>query len=386
MLQSAANLISIELQNILESKWFLIENWKWIALIISTAFLIFINKFIRTFISRLKHRFQPNRERNSDRTFLSYFIDQKIERGLSWVISALIGMLILENLELSPNFEKYLSIVLKVTISLHLLRLAYFAADASGLLIASAARSSQSKVSDQLAPLATKTLKVFVIIVGTLIILQNFGVNVTALLAGLGLGGVAIAFAAQDTVANLFGTITILFDSPFKMGDHIKIGETEGHVIDVGFRSTRIRTLYNSIITMPNSVVAKERIDNYTQRNNIIRFRHFFGFTYSSTPEQIEAFCEGVRNYLKQEETVDSNRVAVQIHQLADSSVNVLVNFHYKLDAGESDSERAHKYLMDLYKLTLSQKIDIAFPTRTVIFDNPTQPQNPTPSAMTTTV
>jgi MscS family membrane protein len=364
-LQTSASFVSAEMQEILNHQTVAMENWKWLALATATIFVLFINKFVRVLLYKLKRRFKTS----EDRTFFSYFLQQNIEKGFSWILASLIGMALVENLALPVNFEKYLLLILKVTLGLHTLRLAYFAADASGLLIDHLARRKQSQIGDQLAPLATKTLKSLVIIIGILVILQNFGVNVTAILAGLGLGGVALAFAAQDTVANFFGTITILLDSPFRVGDHVKIVDVEGIIEEVGFRSTRIRSLTNSVVTLPNSVVAKEKVDNITDRRGICRFRHIIGLTYNANPDQIEHFCEQLRYHLKQDQRVQQDRVVIQFHELAESSQNILVNFHFTLQPEEQESQVSQKYLLDIVRITQSAKLDFAFPTRTVIVE-----------------
>lgn len=378
ILQNSASFISTETQEFLNAQVLAMQNWKWIALAASIFLVLVINKFARILLFKLKRRMHIADER----TFFSYFMQQNVEKGLSWIFSALVGMALVENLELPPNFEKYLLLLLKVTLGLHLLRLAYFAADASGLLIDHWAHKKQSQIGDQLAPLATKSLKIMVIIIGSLVILQNFGVNVTAILAGLGLGGVALAFAAQDTVSNFFGTITILLDSPFRVGDHVKIIDVEGTIEEVGFRSTRIRSLSNSVITLPNSVVAKEKIDNITERRGICRFRHVLGFTYATTPEQIEHFCQQVRYHLKQDPRINQDRVAIQFNELAESSQNVLITFHFLVQPHEFEPEILQKYLLEMVKLAQGSKLDFAFPTRTLIMEQPlsTQTQKQLPS------
>ena len=371
MFQFTASFISKEFQDVLDSQIFLMANWKWLALVAAIFFVFFANKFFRILILNIKKRI---RFPSGEKTFVSYFIQQNLERGLSWILASLIGMMIVENLQFQPNLEKYLLLLLKVTLSLHVLRLAYFAADASGLLINNWSQQAQSQISDQLAPLATKALKVFVMIVGSLIILQNFGVNVTALLAGLGLGGVALAFAAQDTVANLFGTLTILLDSPFKIGDYIKVADLEGTIEEVGFRSTRIRTLHNSVLTLPNSTIAKEKIDNLSLRRGVCRFRQTLKFTYNATPEQIEIFCAEVEAYLKKETRVQHDRSVIQFSELAESSMNVLIIFHFYLQSTEDESELLQKYLLDLVRISQNQKMSFAFPTRTLFVENKNQP------------
>jgi len=364
--QISASFISAEMQNILDSQIVVMANWKWIGLVASVLLVLFINKFARILLHKAKKKIQLPEER----TFFSYFIQQNIERGLSWIFAALIGMALVENLDLPPNFEKYLLLLLKVTLGIHLLRLAYFAADAFGLVIDYWTHKKNSQLGDQLAPLATKTLKALVIIIGTLVLLQNFGVNVTAILAGLGLGGVALAFAAQDTVSNFFGTVTILLDSPFRVGDHVKIIDVEGTIEEVGFRSTRIRSLTNSVITLPNSIVAKEKIDNITERRGICRFRHMLGFTYTATPEQIQHFCEQLHYHLKQDPRVNQDRIVIQFHELAESSQNILVNFHFLVQPHESEAQILQKFLFDMVKLSQASKLDFAFPTRTLIMEN----------------
>jgi MscS family membrane protein len=236
------------------------------------------------------------------------------------------------------------------------------------------AKETESEFDDQLAPFASRTLKVVVIIVGVLVGLQNFGVNVTALLAGLGIGGVALAFAAQDTVANVFGTITIILDRPFKLGEHIKVGDTEGIIEEVGFRSTRIRTFYNSLVTIPNSVMAKERIDNLSLRNGWIRCRHTLGFTYDATMEQIKQFTEELRYLVMQDPRVDRNRAFINFNSYGESSINVLVNFHFQVKPDEVIMQIENEYLELIHATAEKHKLSFAFPTRTLVVTNPATP------------
>jgi MscS family membrane protein len=230
--------------------------------------------------------------------------------------------------------------------------------------------NTESDLDDQLAPFLSKTLKVLVVVVGALVLLQNLGINVTALLAGLGIGGMALAFAAQDTVANVFGTITILLDRPFKLGDWIKVGETEGVVEELGFRSTRIRTFYNSLITVPNSAMAKERIDNLSARNGWIRFRHMIGFTYDAKPEVIQQFCENLRYEFMQDPSVDRNKISASFHSYGDSSLNVLIQVHYKLGPEDNDSNKVSQFLELIHQISDKHQLNFAFPTRTLVIEN----------------
>lgn len=364
-LEQSAKFFTTEAEGFFDQVLFLMPNWKWISLLVAIVAFMFARGFIRGGLTQVK----KNLNFLKDKTFPKYFFDQDIEKGLSWVIVALLGMVVVDSLALPSGLDQYLHLFCKLLLAINFVRVVYLAADAAGHIIENWAATTDSPVDDQLAPLATKSLKVVVVIVGVLVVLENLKFEVTAVLAGLGIGGVALAFAAQDTVANVFGTITILLDTPFKLGDRVKIGDTEGTIEEVGFRSTQIRTLYNSIVTLPNSVVAKEKIDNLTERNNVFRFRTVLGFTYNSTADQLSKFCDQFHYYLKQDAKVDQERITVNFCDLAESSMNVLVNFHYKLDDVSQETFVNQTYFFEICKIAAQLKLDFAFPTRTVIWE-----------------
>ena len=362
-LEAGQRFISSETQDLLNALVLGLPNWKWLSLFAATILLYFARIVLYKIIIRIK-KAQNYFPKNS---LMKFFLDQEIERSTSWIVISAIALVIVDSLNLTLNLNKYFSLTIQVFLSINVIRACYLAAEALGLSIEDWAKSSQSNVNGELAPFATKTMKVLVIIVGCLIVLQNFGVNVTALLAGLGIGGVALAFAAQDTVANVFGTITILLDTPFRLGDNVKIGDTEGIVEDIGFRSTHIKTGYNSSIAIPNSVVAKEKIDNLTKRENWVRFRQILGFTYDATPTLIQSFAENLKYQLLQIPSVDRERIAIHLNSFGDSSMNVIVNFHFILNADEVELAKTGEFLNLIYKVVQEQKLAFAFPTRTVI-------------------
>ena len=364
---TTASLLSGEFEQAMNSVVIAVPNWKWLVIAFGFSFLFLFRGLLVSVLKSIKKSQKHFFEKN---IYLNHLMSLEIEKALSWIILSILAMVLIENLELTINLEKYLLIFCKIFFSYNAIRLIYLSMDSLGFVLESWAAKTESQIDDQLAPLVIKTLKVLVILIGGLIVLQNFGVNVTALLAGLGIGGVALAFAAQDTVANVFGTITILLDSPFKLGDRIKILDVDGTILEVGFRSTRIRTLYNSVITLPNSVVAKEKIDNLTARENIFRFRTVLGFTYSATQTQIEKFCEHFKYFLKQEQFVDQERVTVNFIDFAESSMNVLVSFHHKLEDSLLEFKIHERYLFQINKIASEQGLSFAFPTRTLHLEN----------------
>lgn len=339
-----------------------VESWKLVAIVLLPLILYGVRIIVLMACSKIKKA----QTHFAEKSFIHYFFQQKIEKPISWIVVSSLAFIIVEYLNLPVSLAKYVFIIVKVFLMFNVVRICYMAAEAFGHSLEEWAAHSSNQFDDQLAPFASRTIKIMVIIVGVLVGLQNFGVNVTALLAGLGIGGVAIAFAAQDTVANVFGTITIIMDRPFKLGDFIKLGDTEGIVIEVGFRSTRIRTFYNSVISIPNSVVAKERIDNMTLRDGWFRFRQIAGFTYDASIEQITSFCENLHYQLKQDKAVDQTRIIVAFNSFGDSSLNVLIQFHYQLEPDQQDPKKVEEFLILIARIAAENKLDWAFPTRTV--------------------
>jgi MscS family membrane protein len=228
-----------------------------------------------------------------------------------------------------------------------------------------AASKTDSTLDDQLVPLINKTMKIFVVIFGVLIIVQNLGVNVVSILAGLGIGGFAVAFAAKDMVANFFGSLMILFDSPFQVGDWIVIGGSEGTVEEIGFRSTKIRTFYNSVISVPNAELAVKEVDNMGRRE-FRRVREVLGITYDTPPEKVEAFLEGIKNIIKSNPYTRKDFFHVYFNGYGDSSLNILLYFFLKVPDWSNELAEKQNVLISVLRLAKELDISFAFPTQTI--------------------
>ena len=146
-------------------------------------------------------------------------------------------------------------------------------------------------------PVVRKILKPILFVIVLIVALQNIGLNVSGLLAGLGIGGLAFALAAKDTLANVFGSVAIAFDRPFKVGDLVKLDGEIGTVEDVGLRTTRIRTLDRTVISIPNAKVADTKIENYAPRDRI-RMLATLGVQYDTTKEQLQYIVDEMKRCL----------------------------------------------------------------------------------------
>ena len=170
-----------------------------------------------------------------------------------------------------------------------------------------------------------KISKAFVLVVGGVAILQEWGINVSALLASLGLGGLAFALAAKDTAANLFGGLTVLADKSMKVGDWIKIGDVEGIVEDIGLRTTKIRSFEKSLITVPNQVLANQSLENFSRRG-VRRIKMTIGVTYSTTGDQMRRILEDIRAMLRNHPRIAKDQLLmVYFTDFGDSSLDIFI-------------------------------------------------------------
>ena len=240
-----------------------------------------------------------------------------------------------------------------------------------------------SKFDDLLVPLFRKSLKILVVAFGMLFIAQNLNLKVWSLLTGLGIGGLALGFAAKDTIANFFGSVMILTDRPFNIGDWIIIGDKEGSIEELGFRSTRIRTFYNSVVYVPNADMANARIDNMGERK-YRRFKTLLNLTYDTPPEKIQKFCEAIRQLVLDRPSMRHDYFHVYLNQFGPHSLDILLYVFFEVPDWSIELKERHAFMLDIIKLASDMQVEFAFPTQTLhMFDeNKTDglPDNPEPA------
>lgn len=219
-------------------------------------------------------------------------------------------------------------------------------------------------------PWIKKSLIAGFVVVGTLMTVQSLGYNVSTILQGLGIGGLAFALAAQDTIANLFGSLVVAIDQPFKIGETVKIGVHTGTVEDIGLRSTKIRLLDKSLVVMPNKLVSSEAIVNlsrFTQR----RVEQVIGLTYDTTPDQLAVIVEDFRGILLAEPEVDPTSVMVFFRDLSASSLDVWVVYASRgadLKEGFALKQRMNLAIM---RAVAARRLSFAYPTSVMHLEGP---------------
>jgi MscS family membrane protein len=226
------------------------------------------------------------------------------------------------------------------------------------------AKRTDNNFDEQLVNLITRTLKVVVLVTGVLMALQNMGVQVFSVLAGLGIGGLAVALAAKDTLANFFGSIMIMVDRPFRVGHYIKVKDQEGTVEAIGFRSTKIRTPYNSLVSIPSSELSLASVDNLGMRQ-FRRVRTTLGITYDATPRQITEFVEGIKRIIGANPKCTPNCL-VNFTEFNSSSLDILVNFFLDVPDVASEAEEKQKIYLEIMQLAQQVGVSFAFPSQSL--------------------
>ena len=230
------------------------------------------------------------------------------------------------------------------------------------------AEKTEGKLDDQLIPILRNFLRGVIIIVGIFNLLILFGVDGTTILAGASIGGLALAFASQDTVKNLIGTVMIFADKPFHIGDWIQAGEVVGTVEEVGFRSTRVRAADTSIYQIPNSKLSEMVISNSGLRL-YRRYNTQLGIRYDTPPECIEAFVKGVREIILSHPDTKSDNFIVEFNGFGDSALLIMMNMYLKDLAWSAEQKSRHQIHMAIVKLAAALGVDFAFPSTTVMIE-----------------
>jgi MscS family membrane protein len=243
------------------------------------------------------------------------------------------------------------------------------------------ALATEGTFDDQLVPIVRKSTKVFLVITGVVMILQNLGYSVTSLIAGVGLGGAALALASKDTVANLFGSLVIFIDRPFQIGDWVEIGEVEGTVEEVGLRVTLIRTFANSLITVPNAQLTTTAINNWSRMRKR-RIKLVLGLTYDTTPAKVEEAVEAIRKVLREDERIDQSFFLVNFTDLGAHSIDIFVYCFTVTTRWDEHLQIRQEVLLKFMRAVKDLGLDFAFPTQTIHLAGMDKPGMGIPPAM----
>ncbi len=230
-----------------------------------------------------------------------------------------------------------------------------------------AARRSRSRFDEMLVPIIGHSLRATVAVLVLVQIAQTLSNKpVTSILAGLGIGGLAVALAAQDTLKHFFGSIVLLADKPFGLGDRIQAGDLDGVVEAMGLRSTRLRTLDGELVTIPNGELASRAIRNYGRRS-FIRSQSVIGLTYDTPPERVELAIAILRELLEHHEGWNPERPPrVHFREYGPYSLNLQLVYWYHPGDWWAYLDYQHRLNLEILRRFSQAGLQFAFPTQTV--------------------
>ena len=331
--------------------------------------------FLSLIIRRIFHRYIVKiLKKWTEKTKFEYddlFIDA-VHPPISALVIGIGFFLALKTLNIvieGHDFAGFLNRSFDVALSVIAVWAAYRLSDLFVFIIRKILMRSNDDLGAHFADLFKQAMRIMVVVIGGIMIIQNLGYSVSSLLAGLGIGGLAVALAAQDTLANFFGTVVMLTDKPFKIGDWVQFRDVDGSVESIGFRSTRVRTWSKSLMIIPNKVITSEIIQNWSAMPKR-RVKMTIGVTYDSPRDKVKALVEGIREILRTDEDVDQDFFLVNFTDFNASSLDIFIYYFTK-----STQWAVHLDVREKINLKIMQKVEelglsFAFPSQSVYFEN----------------
>ncbi|MCG8462460.1 MAG: mechanosensitive ion channel family protein [Holophagales bacterium] len=344
---------------------FLLESWQWLALLILILLGVLVDRILTYSLQRAIERYLRRRMERTDPDELHTAL-----RPTGLLVASLVWWVGLLSLGLPTHVLVVLAVAVKFVAITSFVWAAYRLVDVGAAIFTARAERTESKFDDLLVPLFRKSGKIFVASIGLVFIADNLDIDITSLVAGLGIGGLALALAAQDVVRNLFGSLTVILDQPFSVGDGVKIGDVEVTVVELGFRSTRIRTFYDSVITLPNANLISASVDNLGVRA-YRRWNTHLGLTYETPAENVEAFCEGLRELIRRHPYTRKDSFHVYLNRFGGSSIDVLLYMFFDTPDWATELRERHRLGLDILRLARELEVDFAYPTQTLFLKRP---------------
>ncbi|WP_298039007.1 mechanosensitive ion channel family protein [uncultured Desulfuromonas sp.] len=322
----------------------------------------------------------PLAQKTSNRYDDQFLQGVKNPAGFMVVIAGLFVAVQVLHLPSEPmDLHRFAGAVLKVLVTFDV---AWFLFNMVALLEAYLAQwvtRTESTLDDHLLPFIRKSLRVFIVFLAFIMTVQNLGYSISGLLASLGIGGLAVALAAKDTLSNIFGSIMIILDRPFHIGDWIKAGEMEGVVEEVGFRSTKIRTFSKTLISVPNNVIANTEINNFSRMPKR-RIKMTVGVTYESSPAQMRRAVDDIRAMLKEHPAIHQEFMLVNFTDFGPSSLDILVYCFTTTTVWGEYLEARQDVCLRIMDIIDGLGMEIAFPSRSIYLRGGEQEELPAAS------
>ena len=338
----------------------------WRASVLTCASILLFRICYRFFILRLaaylKHRYHYD--------FIDSFVkafNHPIQTFL-WILAfySFIVLSPLNPFSQHPAFDK----ILRSSLVICLIWGVYNLCDAGHGLIMQLLKRSSLHIDETLAEMISALAHMICVMFGIVLVANEWDYDITAFVASLGIGAMAIAFAAKDSLANIFGSLVIITERPFVIGDWISANNVEGIVESITFRSTCIRTFYQELVYVPNNLLSNTPIINYTQRQKY-RIQFMLGLTYSTTREQMQEVCQQIRSLCERLDEIYNDGIDVNFFEFGDSSLNIRIVCYAKAPNNSVYLRAREKFNLEVMKILEENGVSCAFPSRSVYFETP---------------
>lgn len=338
-----------------------LELWRIVALFAAILVTYAIGKTAMIILQRMAPRFEKN-----DRPVSALFVNA-IARSITFVAMVVGLVLGVQFLDLAPEIRHIIQTVISVLTVLAVAALAFRLTEVPAAWFQQHAEKSENKLAAMLVPIIRTSLRVTVIVLTLVQIAQVLSDQpITSIIAGLGVGGLALALAAQDSIRNFFGSVVIIADKPFQTGERVVVDGFDGIVEQVGMRSTKIRTLEGHLVTIPNGELANKSIQNIGKRPYIRRLFNIT-ITYDTPPAKIERALEIVRGLLEDHEGMNENfPPRVFFNDFNSDSLNLLVIYWYHPPNFWDFLAFGEWLNKEIFRQFNEEGIDFAFPTQTI--------------------
>ena len=230
-------------------------------------------------------------------------------------------------------------------------------------------KSLSQKMDDTVFEFVLKVTRVLIYIVAIFLVLAILEINLTGLIAGLGLGGVIVTLAAQDTAKNLFGGVVIFIDKPFVVGDWIEMDNYEGTIEDITFRTTRIRTFENALVNIPNAIIADASVTNWSKMEKR-RYKTNLCVELDTPLEKLELLKAKIEKMLQERESVFDDSIIVRFDQITDNGINVLIYTYTNSVDYASYLKEVEDINIKIMKILREENVELAYDTKTVYVKN----------------
>jgi MscS family membrane protein len=357
----------------LQARFLTIPIWRWLVLLAAIPLVLFLaswlNKFLHPIFLKLARRIAGDKVAEHVQS-----IHPPLRVFLVGIVLFIFGSYLPS--VLSRAFGRNVGLVVIVVGVTW-----FFTRTIGGFTQLYVARLKRLQSTDKiaLAGLLGRLSQIGAVTIGALVLLDMRGINLTAVLTGLGIGGLAVAFAAQKTLENLFGGIMIISDRPIRIGDHCKIGLVEGNVLDIGLRSTRIRTLERTIVTIPNGQLSIMNVENLTLRDKF-RFYHVLTLRYDTTAAQMQAVLTGISTLLEEDPRVESTTYRANFIAIRSFSDDIEISAYIFAENGVRFYVAQEDLLMRIFGIVESAGAAFSLPTQVTRVDGTAAPTASVPS------